>query len=236
MADAKRAEQQTLLLDADDTLWENNVYFEQAIADFISLLDHQQHTPAQIRDVLYECERATIATHGYGVSSFHRSLLECLEQLSHPPVTDRQREQVAAFAQSILDQQIVLLPGVADTLPVLAARHRLILVTKGDAEEQRAKLDASGVHMHFLAVEVPAEKHELAYRRIIDSYALDPAATWMVGNSPRSDINPALAAGLHAVYVHYPNTWVLEHESLDEPKPPQQLLQLSGFHELLEFF
>ena len=236
MAEQRLTTRQTLLLDADDTLWENNIYFERAIAAFIAYLDHQQHSAAQVREVLNRCERATIAEYGYGIASFRRSLIRCLEELAQHPVTDQQREQVASYAQAIADQQIELLPGVAETLPALAERHQLILVTKGNAAEQQAKLDASGIHMHFTAVEVPAEKHPEAYRDIAARYHLAPETTWMIGNSPRSDINPALAAGLNAVYVHHPHTWVLEHEPLDPPKHPRVLLELASVRVLTDHF
>ncbi len=236
MFEYPRPPRQTLLLDADDTLWENNIYFERAIADFIAYLDHHQHTAEQVRQVINRCERATISAYGYGLASFRRSLLDCLAELSEGPATEEQKRQVSGFAQSIADQQIELLEGVAETLPLLAERHRLILVTKGNPQEQRAKLDASGMHMHFTAVEIPPEKHPEAYRSIVARYKLDPASTWMIGNSPKSDINPALAAGLHAVYVEHPSTWVLEHEPLNEPAPPQQLLQVPGFRWLAERF
>ena len=227
---------QTLLVDADDTLWENNIYFERAIASFIAYLDHLQHAPAEVRSVLNQCEHATIAAHGYGMASFRRSLVDCFTQLSGAPPTEEQRCRIAGFAQSIMEQAIELLPGVTETLPLLAQRHRLILVTKGNAREQQRKLDRSGIHMHFTAVEIPPEKHPEAYREILTRHALAPATTWMIGNSPRSDINPALAAGLHAVYVHHPNTWVLEHEELALPTPPQQLLQLDSFTALARHF
>jgi len=227
---------QTLLLDADDTLWENNVYFERAIADFIGYLDHQQHSPAEVRQVLNRCEHATIAKHGYGMASFERSLISCFEQLSEAPASELQRVRIASFARSIAEQAIELLPGVEKTLPALAERHRLILVTKGNSEEQRLKIDQSGLHMHFSAIEIPPEKHPDAYRSIVARHRLAPETTWMIGNSPRSDINPALAAGLHAVYVHHPNTWVLEHDQLTRPTPPQRLLELDGFAALAEHF
>lgn len=227
---------QTLLLDADDTLWENNIYFERAIADFIAYLDHQHHSPAEIRQVLNRCEHATIAKYGYGMASFERSLMDCFAQLSSAPVTELERSRIASFARSIAEQAIELLPGVAETLPRLAERHRLILVTKGNTEEQRLKIGRSGLHMHFSAVEIPAEKHPDAYRSIIGRHDLTPATTWMIGNSPRSDINPALAAGLHAVYVHHPNTWVLEHDALRRPRPPQRLLELDSFAALANHF
>ena len=227
---------QTLLLDADDTLWENNIYFERAIAAFIGYLDHHQHSAAAVRDVLNQCEHATIAAHGYGMASFERSLIDCFAQLSQAAPTEEQRRHIASFAHSIVEQAIELLPGVAETLPLLAQRHRLILVTKGNAREQQRKLDRSGIHMHFTAVEIPPEKHPDAYREILSRHALSPATTWMIGNSPRSDINPALTAGLHAVYVHHPNTWVLEHEDLAQPTPPQQLLQIDSFAALTRHF
>lgn len=227
---------QTLLIDADDTLWENNIYFERAIAAFIAYLNHRHHASAEVRCVLNECEHATIAAHGYGMASFERSLIDCFTKLSQEPPTEEQCRCIAGFAQSIADQAIELLPGVAETLPLLAKRHRLILVTKGNAREQQKKLDRSGIHMHFAAVEIPPEKHPDAYREILARHALTPAATWMIGNSPRSDINPALAAGLHAVYVYHPNTWVLERDDLAEPRPPQQLIQLGSFAALAAHF
>lgn len=227
---------QTLLIDADDTLWENNIYFERAITAFIAYLEHHRHAPAAVRTVLNECEHATIAAHGYGMASFERSLIDCFTRLSHTPPTEEQRLSIASFARSIAEQAIELLPGVADTLPVLAKRHRLILVTKGNAREQQKKLDRSGIHMHFTAVEIPPEKHPDAYHDILTRHALSPATTWMIGNSPRSDINPAIAAGLNAVYLHHPNTWVLEHDDLADPMPPQRLLQLDSFAALAVHF
>src|ERR1019366_10254832 len=78
---------QTLLFDADDTLWENNIYFERAISAFISYLDHRIHTPDEVREHLNTCERATIANHGYGLRSFRKSLIACFEQLTDQRVT-----------------------------------------------------------------------------------------------------------------------------------------------------
>src|SRR5271157_3972734 len=117
---------QTLLIDADDTLWENNIYFERAIAAFISYLNHHKYTPAEVRKALNAVERETILSHGYGLSSFTRSLVDCFERLSPAPMTDEKRERIRGFARSIAEQEIELLPGVAETLEELASRHHLI--------------------------------------------------------------------------------------------------------------
>jgi putative hydrolase of the HAD superfamily len=227
---------QTLLIDADDTLWENNIYFERAIASFISYLDHHEYTPAQVREKLNQIEREHTLQHGYGVACFSRSLITCFERLTSGPVSAEKHERIASFAGAILEQEIELLPGVAATLPDLAARHKLILMTKGNEGEQADKLARSGLVEHFSAVEIPAEKNPHAYRTVCEKHSLAPASTWMIGNSPRSDINPALACGLHAIYIHHPNTWALEHESIDPAPTGQHLLEVESFRKLAEIF
>jgi len=227
---------QTLLIDADDTLWENNIYFERAIAAFISYIDHREYSREQVREKLNEVERENVREHGYGQVSFRRALVTCFERLTTEPVTAERHERIVSFAQSIADAEIDLLEGVRETLPVLASRHRLILMTKGNEEEQADKLARSGLAEHFSAVEIPREKDPDTYREVCARHSLPAATTWMIGNSPTSDINPALQAGLHAVYIHHPHTWVLEHEQLDAAPDGQRLLEVAEFGELLRYF
>src|SRR5206468_9390989 len=113
-ADANGA--QTLLIDADDTLWENNIYFERAIANFISFLNHHEFTPEQIREVLNDVERECIITHGYGLHSFAHALARTFEQLSIHPVTSESHAQIRSFANSISNHAIELLPEAPETL------------------------------------------------------------------------------------------------------------------------
>jgi putative hydrolase of the HAD superfamily len=227
---------QTLLIDADDTLWENNIYFERAIVAFISYLDHREFTREQVREKLNEVERENVREHGYGLISFRRALVTCFERLTSVPINREKHEQITSFAQSIADQEIELLDRVAETLPELASRHRLILMTKGNQAEQADKLARSGLAQHFSAVEVPREKDPGAYREVCERHKLARGTTWMIGNSPRSDINPALACGLHAVYIHHPHTWVLEHERLDPAPDGQVLLEAASFGDLVNWF
>ena len=227
---------QTLLFDADDTLWENNVYFERAITAFISYVDHRVHTREEVRGHLNACERATIAKYGYGLQSFRRSLVDCFEQLTASPVTPEKHARIVSFTEAIAAQEIELLPNVESTLRELHSRHRLILVTKGSLEEQTGKLERSGLRELFSAVEVLAEKHEDAYRTLQAEHGCEARSTWMIGNSPKSDINPALAAGLNAVFVPHDFTWVLEHEVVHAPAEGERLLELGGFADLLKYF
>jgi putative hydrolase of the HAD superfamily len=227
---------QTLLIDADDTLWENNIYFEQAIVRFISFLNHHEFSAEQVREVLNDVERECIVKHGYGLHSFSHALVDTFERLSVNPVTPELHAQIRSFAHTIADHPIELLPEVSQTLEYLSARHRLILMTKGAALEQTGKIERSGLKQYFAATEIVAEKNSAAYHALMEKHALTCGSTWMIGNSPKSDINPALAAGLHAVFVPHGNTWILEHEEVEAASPPQRLLIVGRFGELREHF
>ncbi len=227
---------QTLLIDADDTLWENNVYFERAIARFISFLNHHEFSAEQVREVLNDVERECIVTHGYGLHSFAHALVSTFERLSTAPVTPEMHSQVMSFAHSIADHAIEYLPEVPETLQQLQTRHRLILVTKGAVTEQSGKVERSGLKKFFTAIEIVAEKSKSTYTQLVEKHGCDPTSTWMIGNSPKSDINPALAAGLHAVFVPHGDTWILEHEELNAAPPSQNLLIVGRFAELREHF
>ncbi|MGA8431800.1 MAG: HAD family hydrolase [Candidatus Sulfotelmatobacter sp.] len=227
---------QTLLIDADDTLWENNIYFERAIARFISFLNHREFSPEQVREVLNDVERECIVTHGYGLHSFAHALVRTFERLSVEPVTPQLHAEINSFAHTIADHPVEILPEVPETLQYLGVRHHLILMTKGAIAEQTGKVERSGLKEYFAAIEIVAEKNVAAYQVIVEKYELARDSSWMIGNSPRSDINPALAAGLHAVFVPHGDTWVLEHDEINPAVPPQQLLTVNRFADLRKHF
>lgn len=227
---------QTLLIDADDTLWENNIYFERAIANFISFLDHREHSPEAVRLVLNDVERESIVKHGYGLNSFAHSLVETFEKLSVEPITPELHERIHSFAHQIADHPIEILSGVPETLQYLGERHHLILMTKGNPAEQSGKVERSGLKEYFSAIEIVAEKDISTYRSAISKYALSADTTWMIGNSPKSDINPALGAGLHAVFIPHGHTWILEHEEVAQAPASQRLLVVESFVRLKEHF
>ena len=227
---------QTLLIDADDTLWENNIYFERAIANFISFLNHHEYSAEQVREVLNEVERGCIISHGYGLHSFAHALVQTFERLAVEPLTPALHETINGFAHTIAEHPVEILRGVPETLQYLCERHHLILLTKGAIAEQTGKVERSGLRDYFSVVEIVAEKDVATYRTMVSKYGLPDDSTWMVGNSPKSDINPALAAGLNAVFVPHGNTWILEHEDVAKAQPPRQLLVVQTFAELREHF
>jgi putative hydrolase of the HAD superfamily len=226
---------QHLVIDADDTLWENNVFFETAFERFCELLDHSTLTPPEVRAALDEIELANIRIHGYGAANFARNLKKCLLKLAERPVTDAELAAAERFAHDILDHPIQLIAGVPETLEYLAARHELVLFTKGDPSEQQAKIERSGLDHFFDHAAIVREKDVAAYEQLAVGRGFTLELTWMVGNSPKSDINPSLAAGWNAAFVPHERTWGLEKTEIFNPGRGRLLL-LDAFAELTAHF
>jgi putative hydrolase of the HAD superfamily len=205
---------QYLIIDADDTLWENNIYFERAFEDFLAFLAHSSMTPGEVREVLDEIEAANAKIHGYGSLTFGRNLRECYERLAERAIDADDLRTVMGFAEQILQCPMEVIGGIAETLTYLSERHDLTLFTKGHPEEQRLKIDRSGLGGFFAHTAIVREKDATAYRQLAAERQMEPSRSWMIGNSPKSDVNPALEAGLNAVFVPHPHTWVLEKQEI----------------------
>jgi putative hydrolase of the HAD superfamily len=224
-----------LIFDADDTLWENNIYFERAFDDFVEFLDHSALTPPQVREVLNEIELVNSRIHGYGSLNFGRNLQQAYRHLAEREIRPDDLEHVMSLAERILRQPIELIEGVVETLADLTQRHNLALFTKGHPEEQRLKVDRSGLGAYFSYTAIVKEKDSSAYRRLLEQKGFHAANSWMIGNSPKSDINPALEAGLGAVLVPHARTWVLEHQEL-RPPAGARFMQVERFADLRRHF
>jgi putative hydrolase of the HAD superfamily len=224
----------TLLIDADDTLWENNVFFEKLIDDFITLVEPSGYNRAYIRHVLNETERKNIRQYGYGARSFGRSLEETYMKLAEHMA---KRETLALIHQRVVELERTppkILDGVPETLAYLTERHRLILFTKGEPAEQAAKVERSGLQGFFEFIEIVMEKNPQTYGSLVHKHKIVKAQGWMIGNSPRSDINPAMKIGLNAVYIPHQHTWQLEHEPVMAGSG--KLVILPAFRELRAHF
>ena len=223
-----------LIIDGDDTLWENNVYFEEAIEAFIDYVDHSTMSRAQVRAALDEVERMNIPRHGYGSAAFTANLRQAYAELVERQVRPEDIEHVVGLGRRIAAQPVTLLAGVIETLADLRERHTLALFTKGHREEQRLKVERSGLEGVFHHTIITHEKDPDAYRALCRTYGFEPTRTWMVGNSPKSDINAALEAGLNAVFIPHARTWSLEQQEVLEANG--RLLVLRTFPELREHF
>ncbi len=173
---------------------------------------------------------------GFGARAYARSLVQTFAEISgeHDEAT---LTLVERFGLRILDIHMEIMPGVEETLRALRPHHQLYLFTKGDLEEQQLKIARSGIGDLFDAHIIAAEKTVQTYPDLVDSLGLDPERTWMVGNSPKSDIQPALDAGIHAVFIPHPMTWHLEHVDIEHnPGWRGRFAELERFADLTTLF
>lgn len=222
---------QQIFIDGDDTLWFCNRYYESAFQAFVAFLNHSSLTPQQVRAVLSDID----AQQGYGSASFTQSLRQTYQRLAERPLSTDDLDYIERLGGKILHQPIELIDGVKETLGYLGRRHHLTLLTRGDHDEQQQKVEQSGLAAYFQQVIIVAKKEIMTYKNLVQAFDLDPAMSWMIGDSPRSDINPALQAGLNAVYIPQSSTWTIEQQELYQISA-RQLLQLRTFTELCHYF
>jgi len=216
-------------------LWDSNIHFLEAEAHFVAeLVAARAGAIEAVRAAIRRRELEIIRSHGYGREPFVILMRRVAAELAPHGAREALATAVERIAAHFLERDCALLPDVEPTLSELAARHHLTLFTKGQPREQLRKLERSGLRRHFSHVEVPPEKDEAAYRRLVEAAALDRSRAFMIGNSPRSDINPALRAGLRAVFIPHPHTWELEHEEVD--LADERVTVIAKFRTLREIF
>lgn len=222
----------TIGFDADDTLWHNENIFSQIHAKYASLLAHYEDA-ATVEKELFDTEMRNLSYYGYGIKGFTLSMIETAIEITGSRVTAAEIATILAFAREMQSAPVQLIENVETTVRSLARSFPLILITKGDLFDQESKLARSGLAGCFSHVEIVSEKHEETYRRILARHAIDPARFVMVGNSMRSDILPAVAAGATGVFIPYHLTWAHEHATTEAETPG--VTHLGSIRELPSF-
>ncbi len=207
-----------IAFDADDTLWVNEPYFQDAQIQFGEICK-QWIAPDAVVNEHYKTEVQNIPIFGYGIKGFILSLVETAIRISNHQVSAEQIEQIIQIGKTMLSYPIELLPGVEETLKRLAPHYRMIVATKGDLMDQERKLERSGIAHYFHHIEVMSEKNNDAYLKLIRHLDVAPEAFLMIGNSLRSDILPAIEIGSTAIHIPYHIDWV--HEKVEEFSPPK---------------
>ena len=219
----------TVGLDADDTLWHNETLFRLTHARFVDLLD--DHGDAEtIEARLADVERRNLRLYGYGVKGFTLSMIETAMELCDGGAPPEVVREILAAGREMLAHPVETLPGDDAVVDELAAKYRLVLVTKGDLLDQERKLAASGLGDRFSAVEIVSEKDRATYERVFARHGTGPEEAVMAGNSMKSDVLPAIEAGAFGVHIPYHVTW--SHELADAPEGHPRYVSLSRIDEL----
>jgi len=217
--------------DADDTLWQNEQYYKLTEKTFVNLLTEF----AQGYDIsqrLLEAEKRNLAHYGFGIKGFTLSMIETALEITEGRAPGRVIGDILAIGRELLSHPVDTLPHVHETLETLSGDYFLVLITKGDLFDQERKLAQSGLGDYFDAVEIVSDKSATTYRRIFSRLGDTPERAMMVGNSLKSDIVPAIAAGAFGVFVPHELTWVLEN--VEKPVEAPRFREISHLGELPE--
>ena len=213
-----------IAFDADDTLWDNEIFYIQAKEQFVKLLSNYQD-PDKVEQLLDEIEVDNVAIYGYGIKSFMLSMAETALEISDGRITGMEMAGVLDLGRQMLSRPVELFRHTEEVLVQLSKDWELMLLTKGDIFEQSKKIERSGISAYFRYIEITGEKTKASYQSLLERRRLDPRKFLMVGNSLKSDILPVIELGGQAVYVPYKNTWSHEQASLD-------LASKDGYYEI----
>jgi len=224
----------TIAFDADDTLWENEILFRNAEKTYCEVLAKFQ-SKENILSSLLLTELRNMELYGYGIKAFVLSLIENALLISDKKITASQTSLIINIGKNMLENKVILLEGVKETLHALSGRFKLIMATKGDLLDQERKLKKSGLLKFFSHVEIMTEKHEENYQRLLKDTDTTANHFLMVGNSVKSDIIPVLNLGGYAAYIPYKSTWALEYSDSSKIEN-DRFFQLGNMKEIPKLF
>lgn len=226
---------QRLIFDADDTLWENNIFYLKAANDFFKLLINAGYQRIQVEYTFDQLEKSVVNDHGYGSINFIYILEELFKK--YPVSTDNVRQKLNLIIDEFNAHKInkpLLFDHVKETMERLSADYDLYILTKGDYKEQELKIKNSGLSSFIQEYFILPEKNDQTYFDLLHTNNWSAEKVCMIGNSPKSDINPALRNNMYAVYIPYRNTWKLDIEPIINKNG--KFIQISHFKELKNLF
>ena len=222
---------QVIAFDADDTLWHNEHYFQEAENKFKQLLEDYlpQHTVAR---ELLSTEIANLPWYGYGIKAFMLSMIETAIRITDGNLSANDINKIIEFGRELLDKPVDKFEGVEQVLDTLKQRYRLVMATKGDLLDQERKLKKSGLMGYFHHIEIMSEKKIPDFEKLISHLDIPAEHFIMVGNSLKSDILPVLELGGTAFHIPYHVTW--EHERVTHKIDHDRFHQIAKITDLLE--
>lgn len=220
-----------IAFDADDTLWENENYFQEIENKFCSLMEEYLPQHSSARELL-QIEIKNLPLYGYGIKAFMLSMIEAAMTISNKTIHVSVVEKIIEYGQELLQKPILKIDGVDEVLENLKDRYRLVVATKGDLLDQERKLKKSGIEHYFHHTEIMSEKGEADFKKLIKHLDIKPENFLMIGNSLKSDVLPVLNVGGHAFHIPYRVTW--GHERIEYEVKHPNFKQFTSIREILQ--
>ncbi|RXR34233.1 HAD family hydrolase [Flavobacterium piscinae] len=201
-----------IAFDADDTLWHNEPYFDEAQERFCELFQDFA-SKQEILGLILNHQVKNLPLYGFGIKAFTLSMIDSALELTNHSISGQNIAKVIQIGRDLLQKPVELLPEVEGVLQQLYGKYKLIMATKGDLKDQHRKLHDSGIGHYFHHIEVMSDKQEIDYQKMLGRLDCKAEDLLMIGNSLKSDVLPILNIGGHAVHIPYHTTW--EYEKID---------------------
>ena len=206
------AQYKVIAFDADDTLFINEPYLDEAEERFCALLSDYL-SKQSLSQALFKTQIDNLPLYGYGIKGYVLSMIQTAYEVTNHTVSTKVMEKIIAIGKELLQKPIVLLDGVKETLQQLQGKYKLVVATKGDLKDQHRKLHLSGLGNFFHHIEVMVEKEMIDYEKLLNRLEISPKEFLMIGNSLKSDVLPVINLGATAVHIPFHTTWA--HERID---------------------
>ena len=223
--------QKTIAFDADDTLWHNEPYFDEAQAKFCELFQDFA-SKQEILQLILNHQVKNMPLYGFGIKAFTLSMIEAALELTNHQINGAIIEKIIAIGKNLLQKPVELMPNVTEVLEQLKGKHKLVVATKGDLKDQHRKLHDSGLGHYFHHIEVMSDKTDLDYTKMLHRLDCQPENFIMVGNSLKSDVLPVLNIGGMGIHIPYHTTW--EYEKIDFEIKHDNFKAITNLTELFE--
>jgi putative hydrolase of the HAD superfamily len=223
----------TIAFDADDTLWHNEPYFDEAQDKFCELFSGYASKQEILRLILNH-QVSNLPLYGFGIKAFTLSMIESALELTGHQLNGKITEKIILIGKELLQKPVALLPHVEDVIKQLKSKgnYKLIVATKGDLKDQHRKLHDSGIGHYFHHIEVMSDKTDVDYQKMLGRLDIKPEEFLMIGNSLKSDVLPVLNIGGYAIHIPYHTTW--EYEKIDFEINHKNFKSMASISELIE--
>lgn len=218
--------------DADDTLWENELYYHKTEKEFASILSDYLNED-ELKKELLNTETNNVKLFGFGSKGFTISMIETALRVTNNTITADKIFKILNLGKSLLNSPVNLFEGTENVFKKLQKKFKLVVATKGDLFDQERKLKASNLESYFHHIEIMSDKNESSYKKLLNHLDIKPGEFLMIGNALKSDIIPVLKIGGSAIYIPYHLTWEFEKREVED-FDKTNFLQIEKITDLLD--
>lgn len=205
-----------ICFDLDDTLIDSDYKFQLTFSDCIKiiLLSFETHGPQidEVLEIARNLDNDKIANYPDDIKFKPQRLYDTwLETYAilcdkyHSTPKSYTKMQIKGIIGQNFDSPWYVIPGVISVLEKLGQTdYKLEVLTAGEETIQHRKVENADLGRYFSHVEVVPNDKELYLAKLAEKFGSENVV--MIGNSARSDINPALKAGVKAIHIPR-STW-----------------------------